>query len=79
MLGLPAHRVSLVAVSRSYSLVAVPGLLIAMASLVAELGLWRVQASIAVVRGLSCPGHVESSRTRDGTHVPCIGRQILYH
>ena len=21
--------------------------------------------------------HVESSRTRDGTHVPCIGRRIL--
>ena len=79
MLGLPAHRVSLVAVSRSYSLVAVPGLLIAIASLVAELGLCRVQASIVVVRRLSCPRHVEPSRTRDEARVPCIGRQILYH
>ena len=79
MLGFPAHRVSLVAVSRSSSLVAIPGLLIAMASLVAELGLWRVQASIVVVRGLSCLGHVEASRTRDQTRVTCIGRQILYH
>ena len=79
MLGFPAHRVSLVAVSRSSSLVAIPGLLIAMASLVAELGLWRVQASIVVVCGLSCLRHVEASRTRDQTRVPCIGRQILYH
>ena len=31
--------------------------------------------------GLVAPGHVESSQTRDQTHVPCIGRRILitYH
>ena len=29
--------------------------------------------------GLVAPMHVESSQTRDGTHVPCIGRQILNH
>ena len=29
--------------------------------------------------GLVAPQHVESSRTRDGTCVPCIGRQILIH
>ena len=29
--------------------------------------------------GLVAPGHVESSRTRDGTPVPCIGRQTLNH
>ena len=29
--------------------------------------------------GLVAPQHVESSQTRDQTHVPCIGRQILYH
>ena len=29
--------------------------------------------------GLSAPQHVESSLTRDGTHVSCIGRRILYH
>ena len=27
--------------------------------------------------GLVAPWHVKSSRTRDGTWVPCIGRQIL--
>ena len=57
-LAMPAlvasHRA--VAVSRGCSLVAVPRLLIAMASLVAELGLWSVQASIVMVQGLSCPG-----------------------
>ena len=29
--------------------------------------------------GLDVPHHVESSRTRDRTCVPCIGRWILYH
>ena len=29
--------------------------------------------------GLVAPQHVESSWTRDGTHVPCIGRWILIH
>ena len=29
--------------------------------------------------GLVAPKHVESSQTRDGTHVPCTGRQILNH
>ena len=29
--------------------------------------------------GLVAPRHVRSSRTRDGTHVSCIGRQILSH
>ena len=29
--------------------------------------------------GLVAPQHVESSRTRDWTHVPCIGGQILIH
>ena len=33
--------------------------------------LWRM--------GLVAPQHVESSRTRDRTHVTCIGRWILYH
>ena len=30
-------------------------------------------------RGLVAPRHVGSSCTRDGTHVPCIERQILNH
>ena len=29
--------------------------------------------------GLVAPQHVGSSRTRAGTHVPCIGRRILNH
>ena len=29
--------------------------------------------------GFSCLQHLESSWTRDQTHVPCIGRQILIH
>ena len=48
-------RLSLVEASRGYSLVAVPGLLIVVASLVAELGLQGAWASVAVVHGLSCP------------------------
>ena len=40
-----------------------------------ELGVSRCDS------GLAAPGHVESSLTRDQTHVPCIGRQShpLYH
>ena len=29
--------------------------------------------------GLVAPRHAESSRARDGTHVPCIGRGSLNH
>ena len=32
-----------------------------------------------MVCGLVAPRHVESSQTRDRTHVSCTGRQILYH
>ena len=52
------------------------GLLIAMASLVAEHGS-REQVSEVVVHRLSRPMHVGSSWIRSGTHVSCIGRQIL--
>ena len=46
-----------------------------------------VRASVVAARRLSSCGtraqlphrHVGSSRTRDQTHVPCIGRQILNH
>ena len=49
------HRLSLVAVSRGYSRVAVQGLLIAVASLVAERGFWDMWASAVAARGLrSC-------------------------
>ena len=67
------------------------GFLIAVASLVAEhrLQAHRLQqlrlmgsrdwAQQLRVRGLVAPWHVGSSWTRDGTHVPCIGRRILIH
>ena len=35
--------------------------------------------SVVVEHGLVTPQHVGSSRTRDQTHVPCIGRRILNH
>ena len=48
-----ACRLSLIAASRGYSLVALCGLLIAMTSLVAEHELQSVQASVVVACGLS--------------------------
>ena len=38
-----------------------------------------VRASVVVVYGISCPRHVGSSETKDGSNVPSIGRQILNH
>ena len=55
--------------SGCYSGVVVGGLLIAVVSLVAAL---RLMALVS-------PQHVESSRTRDQTHIPCIGRWALNH
>ena len=37
----------------------------------------RVQAGSCGTWALVAPRHVESSCTRDRTHVPCIGRRIL--
>ena len=34
---------------------------------------------MVVVHGLSYPCHVGSSRTKDLTHAPCIGRWIIIH
>ena len=44
-------------------------------------GAWALglQTSVVVVPGLIAPWHVESSQSRDQTHVLCIGRQILNH
>ena len=39
----------------------------------------RAQAQQLWPTGLVSPQHVGSSRTRDRTRVPCIGRQILNH
>ena len=35
--------------------------------------------SVVVTTGVVAPQHVESSQTRDQTHIPCIGRWILNH
>ena len=68
---------SLVAATSGCSPVAVRGL-IAVASLVAEHRLQSAPASHCEAETVA-PRHVESSRTRNGTHVPCIGRWILKH
>jgi len=68
----------LVAMRGAFSLVVVCGLLIAVASLVADHGLQSAWASVVVV-SVDALGHVESSQARDRTHVPCIGRQIPNH
>ena len=59
--------------------VAVCWLLTAVASFVAEHGLWGVWAQQQWHVGLAAPWHVGSSQTMDQTHVLCIGRQILIH
>ena len=64
---------SLVVSSGDYSLVAMRGLLTAVASLAAEHGL-EGMGSIVECTGFVAPGHVESSWTRNRTRVPCIGR-----
>ena len=81
----------LVAAGEDYSLVAVHGLLIAVASLV-EYGLQGTRASVVATPRLYSPGSTVvvhrlncsvaralSFRTRDQTHVSCTGRRILYH
>ena len=52
-----------------------------MRSVVAAHGLrsWGTQAPVVMAHGLVALWHVESSWTRDRTHVPCVGRQILIH
>ena len=69
--------------------ISVHGLLIVVASLVAEQRPWDAQTSVVLARGLqslvsvvevhglSCPEASGSSQTRDRTHVPCIGRQTF--
>ena len=64
-------------VSGGYSLVEVFRLLIVVASPVAEhRPLSRAQS---LCSSSVAPGHVESSPTRNGIHVPCTGRRVLNH
>ena len=68
-----------VAASGGYSVVALLGLLIAVASFALQHSLQGVWPSLVVAHGLSCLRHMESSRIRDQTDVSCTGRQIPNH
>ena len=59
------------------SLVVAGGLLIAVASLVTEHGLWST-GSVVVAHGLSCSA-ASGICLDQQLNVSCIGRQILYH
>ena len=72
-----SFAISFIVASRNCSLAAVLKLLIVLASLISEHGLYSVWASVLVVHKLSCPHHVGSSSTRNWTCVPCIGRRVL--
>ena len=74
VLGLPCCLgSSLVAESGGCSPALIHRLLIAVASRCGA------QAQQLWYTGWVAPGHVGSFLTRDQTHVPCIGRRILYH
>ena len=60
-------------------LVVVLGLLIAVATLVKEHGLWIVWALGAVVHGLSCSEARGIFLDQGLNPVPCVGRWILNH
>ena len=64
---------------RGLLFVAVLTLLIVVPSLVVEHGLQAHGLQELWHTGLAALRHVGSSWTRDRTHVPCIGRQILNH
>ena len=61
------------------SLVVVHGLLIVISSPVVEHRLCRLQASVVVVHGLTCPTACGIILDQDQTHVHCISRKILNH
>ena len=81
-----ARRLSLVAVSRGYSLLRCVGfslrwflLLQSMGSRHAGFSSCSTRAQYLWLTGLVAPRHVGSSQTRTRTRVPCIGRRILNH
>ena len=81
-----AHGLSLVAVRGSYSLLWCTGFSLRWLLLFQSMGSRCTGFSTCGTRaqqlwctGLAALRHVGSSRTRAGTHVPCIGRQILNH
>ena len=50
----------------------------AVACKLSSCGSWALEHGLSS-GGLVAPQHVESSLTRDRTHVPCVGRRILIH
>ena len=77
---------SLVAASGGHSLVVVCSLIAVVSLVVGEMGSrsmgfrsWSMWAQKLWYTGLADPCHVGSSWTRNQTHVPCLGRWILYH
>ena len=74
-----ALGLSLVVESGDYSLVAVHRLLVVLASLVGRAQALGTQASYLQLMGLVALQEVESSRIRDETRVPYVGRWILTH
>ena len=54
-------------------------LLTAVASLVAEHGLWAHRLQSLWPTGLAALQHVKSTQSRDQSPVSCTGRQILNH
>ena len=74
---LHASGLSLVATSGDYSLLAVCGLLIAVALLVSEHGLQGMRASVIVAHGFSCPKACGIFLGQGS--IPCTGRWILNH
>ena len=73
------HRLSAVAEGRAPSLAAVLSLLIAVASLVEEHGLWALGLSGRWCTGSGAPQHVKSSWDGVRPVSPCIGRWIHKH
>ena len=80
MLGLPCcSGFSLVAEDRGYSLVLLGRLLIVWLLLSWSTGFRAPRLQSSWLRGLVAVWRVGSSLIRDGTCVPCMGMQILYH
>ena len=62
-----------------FSLVAVHGLLIVLASLICDSSASAHRLNSLWCMGLIALHHVGSSQIRDQTQVSCVDRQILYH
>ena len=75
------HGLSLVAVSRDYSLAVLHRFLIVVVSFVAEHRLYGKGGSVAATRGLCSPKPrgISDPQPGVGLTVPCITRRILNH